>query len=224
MRLEWRGDLPGSPDVRAEFPARDRATSVPVDGDGQILPAALHVYGAVDRGQVDAAAFSQFFSAEAFGSLDHDTRRFALFAKVRKGSDRFSCEIAENAILPHHLKMAGTREKKEESWPKRTAFLAYLDKALAEGFTYTQVAEALRLRSTRSLEHEWRYDKDRRPGRKTLELAAEFFHVPFWHLDGPDPDDFGSKMAAYGDQLTPEWRQKLLEMAELAVQSDKGEK
>lgn len=82
------------------------------------------------------------------------------------------------------------RSKKPElvdAWPQRSRFVELLDAKLSKGAGYEKVARALGLRSTRSLKHEWRYDKSRRPGRKALELAADYFGVDVWELDGPQP-------------------------------------
>jgi len=72
-----------------------------------------------------------------------------------------------------------------ETWPQRARFVELVDAKVAEGTSLEAVAAALGRSSTRSLEHEWRYDKSRRPGRKTLELAAAYFGVSLWELDGP---------------------------------------
>lgn len=74
-----------------------------------------------------------------------------------------------------------------DAWPQRSRFVELLDAKLSKGVAYEKVAKALGLRSTRSLEHEWRYDRSRRPGRKVLELAADYFGVNVWELDGPQP-------------------------------------
>jgi transcriptional regulator with XRE-family HTH domain len=126
-------------------------------------------------------------------------------------------EIAENAIFTHHSRMARPRNSEiQDVWPKRARFVELLDAKLTTA-TYAEIAKALKLTSTRSLEHEWRYDRSRRPGRRTLELAAPYLGVELWEIDGPAGDDeFGNIMGILGKNLTPESRAAMIEMARAA--------
>lgn len=126
-----------------------------------------------------------------------------------------SGDIAENAILTHSLSMGRPRKAEiEDVWLKRARWNELVDAKLLAGVTYQQIADALGLASTRSLEHEWRYDRTRRPGRGTMELAAPYFGVDLWEIDGPAGDaEFGNIMGILGANLTPETRAAMIEMA-----------
>jgi transcriptional regulator with XRE-family HTH domain len=103
----------------------------------------------------------------------------------------------------------------QDVWPRRARFLKCLDAKLADGVTYAEIAEALELGSTRSLEHEWRYDRSREPGRNTLRLATVYFGKPPLEFEGPETeDDFGNQMGVFGKNMAPETRAAMLAMAE----------
>jgi len=123
------------------------------------------------------------------------------------------CGNAENADLTYTLKMGRPRKAEHiDSWPKRSRFVALLDAKLAAGASYQEIAKALGLSSTRSLEQEFR--TTRRPGRNTLEKAAPYFEVNYWDLDGPASDDeFGYIMGILGKNLTTKARVALIELA-----------
>lgn len=98
-------------------------------------------------------------------------------------------EIVSREDLAQHGPMARPKNPElPDTWPQRARFVELLDGKLAEGVDLHKIAEALGLKSARSLKHEWRYDKSRRPGRGTIELAAQFFGVSPWELDGPVVD------------------------------------
>jgi len=79
----------------------------------------------------------------------------------------------------------GRRSKNEDVWPQRHIYVALLDQKLADGMTYPEIAKAVGLASSRSLEHEWRHDKLRMPGRQSMKRLAEIFGVTESALYGP---------------------------------------
>jgi transcriptional regulator with XRE-family HTH domain len=116
---------------------------------------------------------------------------------IRKGKYRMTSEIADNAIFTYPHGMGRPRNPGiEEKWPaeKRARFIELLDAKLEGGATYQEIAKALGLPSTRSLEHEFRYDRRRRPRRTTLELAAPYFGVRVSEIDGEDVEGLGSEL------------------------------
>ena len=123
------------------------------------------------------------------------------------------CGNAENAGFTYTSRMGRPRNtERNDPWPKRARFVELLDAKLNSGATYQEIADALGLVSTRSLEQEFR--TNRRPGRGTLERAAVYFGVELWELDGPAADeDFGAIMGVYGKNMTPEMRASFIEMA-----------
>lgn len=74
--------------------------------------------------------------------------------------------------------------KTEDVWPQRHVCVALLDKKLADGWTYEDMAKALKLRGTGSLEVSYRYDRKRMPSRPMIKRLAAFFGVPQGALDG----------------------------------------
>jgi transcriptional regulator with XRE-family HTH domain len=146
--------------------------------------------------------------------------------RTRANVFRMNSEIAENAIFTHHSRMARPRNPElNDVWPKRARAVELLDakiealqlEGLDEASAYRAIADALGLKKTRSLEHEWRYDRSRRPGRNTLELAAPYFGVELWEIDGPDADnEFGNIMGIIGKNLSEETKAKMIREAILA--------
>ena len=194
-----------------------------VDGDSQGGPTVVNTFGIeiiqrpVHARRVNPARFGQIKDSKSGSDYDLHTKKHRIFCDKVKGQYRMVGEIAENAIFPHSSEMGKPRSSEiSDVWPKRARFVELLDQKL-EMATYEEIAVALGLKSTRSLEHEWRYDKSRRPGRKTLELAAPYMGVDIWEIDGPDGDeDFGNIMGILGRNLTPESRAAMIEMAKAA--------
>jgi len=124
-----------------------------------------------------------------------------------------NCGNAESGVLIYTSGMGRPRKAEQaDHWPKRGRFVELLDAKLAGGATYEEIATALGLASTRSLEQEFR--TKRRPGRGTLELAAVYFDVDVWELDGPlVDDDFTNQMRIYSSGLSEETKAAIVALA-----------
>lgn len=113
-----------------------------------------------------------------------------------------------------------------DPWEQRAFVVGLIDKKLEEGWTYERLAEALKLRGTRSLENDWRYDKRRIPGRNAIKRMAKFFELPETSLYHPrvDPDQAQFEFAkaivstAMGDGAVETLsREQILSAAEAAL-------
>lgn len=101
-----------------------------------------------------------------------------------------------------------------DPWPQRDRFIELVDAKAATGVSLAEIASALGLTTTSSLETAYRYDHRRIPKRTTLQRAAYYFGVPLSELYGePVDDDFGNMMGVLGKNLTPEMRAAMIEMA-----------
>jgi len=82
--------------------------------------------------------------------------------------------------------MARARKPREsDPWPQRLRFMELVDSMVEAGTPLEQIADALGLPTTKSLEVSYRSDFSRIPGRKTMEKAAALFKVNLWEIYGP---------------------------------------
>lgn len=75
--------------------------------------------------------------------------------------------------------MARPRKPREDDpWKQRDRFMELVDQKVEEGIPLSEIAKALGLSSTRSLEISYRHDRSRTPKRTTIVKAAQYFGVP----------------------------------------------
>jgi len=185
------------PDVRAQLPALDRAVRGGLDPLGEVGTANMDaglvvlVESAVHAGNVDLAQVREGLGRQVSRENDPHAPNVAQSAMYARGIYRMGSEIVKSLVPAHHESMARPKNPElPDTWPQRARFVELLDAKLAEGVDLHEIAEALGLPKTRSLEHEYRYSKSRRPSRGTIELAAKYFGVSTRELDGPVDDEF----------------------------------
>ena len=135
---------------------------------------------------MNSALFGQCVNVEGSSVLLHGTSVAFKATKSSPASQENSAKESKLQKMRYIPMIYGMKPPRESRpWPqeKRKRFAELLDAKLAEGVSYSEIAKALGLRSTRSLEHDWRYDKNRRPSRITLERASDYFQVSIFEID-----------------------------------------
>jgi len=118
--------------------------------------------------------------------------QFRTFCEERKGESGSNCKIAPPAKLDHPLRVSRARfPRPEDPWPQRMYVLSLIDAKIANGTPIEEIAKALELGTTYSLETGYRYNYDRIPHRKTVELMAKYFKVPATAIYEASPEDKG---------------------------------
>ena len=187
-------DLTLAPNIRPESPCRDFSTGDVMKRNRKGRPADMNtsrgvevIQCPVDAGRVDTAQFSQGFSGVGFGNLDPHETNVHTFCEISKGKTHKSGDIAESATLAHTSGMAAPKKPREgDPWKQRARFVELLDSKIGEGATLEEIASALLLKTTRSLEFSYRFDRSRIPKRNTMEAAAKYFGVPLSEIYSDD--------------------------------------
>ena len=239
--LQSRGQLALRPKVRPQFPAGDQMAkrqAFTVDGDSQFRPAVvdpIHVKiieGPIHAGRVDLAFLGEDRDTESGGEADFHGFKSRSFCETSKLESRLFCGIATPVGDPDTCTMDNPEiEDLLDPWEQRAFVVGLIDKKLEEGWSYEDLAKALKLRGTRSLENDWRYDKRRIPGRHSVTRLAEFFDLPETSIYKPrvDPDQARFELAraiistAMGDgAIETLSREQILNAAEVALATVKS--
>lgn len=125
--------------------------------------------------------------SQVLGGCNDDLHRsqYRTFREIRKSEDHVFCEIAENATNADTFGMAHPKKPREgDPWAQRPRFIELLDEKIKNGVPPEQIAKALKLKTTSSLDVSYRYDHARKPKRGVMELAAAYFGVPLAELYG----------------------------------------
>jgi transcriptional regulator with XRE-family HTH domain len=140
----------------------------------------------VHGGDMDAAGGCEGLGRVSGGKLDsHDFHGRTFCNHVKTGNNSFS-DLAKNATAGHDEPVSAPKKSPEnDRWPQRRRFFELVDAKVASGVTLEEIAEAMGLETTNSLEVSYRKDRSRRPARTKIERAAEYFGVNISEIDGP---------------------------------------
>ncbi len=83
-----------------------------------------------------------------------------------------------------------------DPWKQRDRFMELVDAKIASGATVEEIAQAIGLKTVRSLVHGYRYDHARMPKRTTIQLAARYFGVSETEIYGEDPAEISQEALA----------------------------
>lgn len=185
-----RRNLTNPPNVRAENPTRDFPIRSTMNfsrkgGAACVDPVLIkHSKSSAHAPRVDSTSLGESHVLSG-GNDDLHEIQYRTFCEFGKREVHNLGEIAENAMNADTFRMAQHKKPRDgDPWAQRPRFIELLDEKIKNGTTPEEIAAALKLKTTSSLDVSYRYDRSRKPERKVMELAAAFFNVPLSELYG----------------------------------------
>ena len=183
--MKTRRNLARKPQVGPEGPTSNNPARDEVDSDSQRTRANMDTClgietskRSMDCGGVDPTQGGDAGSGVPEGDIDLHVYQCRTNCVIHKGGDHENSEIALSALSMHHKDMARPRKSRAaDPWKQRDRFMELVDQKVASGTPMPEIAKALGLRTTSSLDTAYRYDHRRIPKRPTIERAAAYFGV-----------------------------------------------